>query len=153
MNKEKQKEEHMSNIDAKAYSELFEIINLLDESEKNKIPTKIYENIKSQKSKEYINQYNTLDDINENNIEEKTAILLTSLYLDYIANDEEKKEVEDVLKENEKQLSEKYSTENMFKNRNKEENTQKINTMVTIKKKETVFTKILNKIKSLFKKR
>ncbi len=143
----------MSNIDAKAYSELFEIINLLDESEKNKIPTKIYENIKSQKSKEYINQYNTLDDINENNIEEKTAILLTSLYLDYIANDEEKKEVEDVLKENEKQLSEKYSTENMFKNRNKEENTQKINTMVTIKKKETVFTKILNKIKSLFKKR
>lgn len=81
----------MSNIDAKAYSELFEIINLLDESEKNKIPTKIYENIKSQKSKEYINQYNTLDDINENNIEEKTAILLTSLYLDYIANDEEKK--------------------------------------------------------------
>lgn len=143
----------MSNIDAKVYSELFEIINLLDESEKNKIPTKIYENIKSQKSKEYINQYNTLDDINENNIEEKTAILLTSLYLDYIANDEEKKEVEDVLKENEKQLSEKYSTENMFKNRNKEENTQKINTMVTIKKKETVFTKILNKIKSLFKKR
>ena len=143
----------MSNIDAKAYSELFEIINLLDESEKNKIPTKIYENIKSQKSKEYINQYNTLDDINENNIEEKTAILLTSLYLDYIANDEEKKEVEDVLKENEKQLSEKYSTENMFKNRNKEENKQKINTMVTIKKKETVFTKILNKIKSLFKKR
>ncbi len=143
----------MSNIDAKAYSELFEIINLLDESEKNKIPTKIYENIKSQKSKEYINQYNTLDDINENNIEEKTAILLTSLYLDYIANEEEKKEVEDVLKENEKQLSEKYSTENMFKNRNKEENTQKINTMVTIKKKETVFTKILNKIKSLFKKR
>lgn len=143
----------MSNIDAKAYSELFEIINLLDESEKNKMPTKIYENIKSQKSKEYINQYNTLDDINENNIEEKTAILLTSLYLDYIANDEEKKEVEDVLKENEKQLSEKYSTENMFKNRNKEENTQKINTMVTIKKKETVFTKILNKIKSLFKKR
>ena len=143
----------MSNIDAKAYSELFEIINLLDESEKNKIPTKIYENIKNQKSKEYINQYNTLDDINENNIEEKTAILLTSLYLDYIANEEEKKEVEDVLKENEKQLSEKYSTENMFKNRNKEENTQKINTMVTIKKKETVFTKILNKIKSLFKKR
>lgn len=143
----------MSNIDAKAYSELFEIINLLDESEKNKIPTEIYENIKSQKSKEYINQYNTLDDINENNIEEKTAILLTSLYLDYIANDEEKKEVEDVLKENEKKLSEKYSTENMFKNRNKEENTQKINTMITIKKKETVFTKILNKIKSLFKKR
>lgn len=143
----------MSNIDAKAYSELFEIINLLDESEKNKIPTEIYENIKSQKSKEYINQYNTLDDINENNIEEKTAILLTSLYLDYIANDEEKKEVEDVLKENEKKLSEKYSTENMFKNRNKEENTQKINTMITIKKKETVFTKILNKIKSLFKTR
>ena len=142
----------MSNIDAKAYSELFEIINLLDESEKNKIPTEIYENIKSQKSKEYINQYNTLDDINENNIEEKTAILLTSLYLDYIANDE-KKEVEDVLKENEKKLSEKYSTENMFKNRNKEENTQKINTMITIKKKETVFTKILNKIKSLFKTR
>lgn len=143
----------MSNIDAKAYSELFEIINLLDESEKNKIPTEIYENIKSQKSKEYINQYNTLDDINENNIEEKTAILLTSLYLDYIANNEEKKEVEDVLKENEKKLSEKYSTENMFKNRNKEENTQKINTMITIKKKETVFTKILNKIKSLFKTR
>ena len=81
--------------DGMIYSELYELIELLDGNDRSKIPDDIIKNIEDNRDKKYTKKYISYDTINENDVNEKTITLFTKLFLDYIATETEKNEIYD----------------------------------------------------------
>lgn len=135
------------------YSELYELIELLDGNDRSKIPDDIIKNIEDNRDKKYTKKYISYDTINENDVNEKTITLFTKLFLDYIATETEKNEIYEILNENDKKISEKYSIENVFKKR-KERNTSEeiVTSTALVEVKESKLRMIWNKILAFFKK-
>lgn len=141
------------------------IINELNEEEKNKIPMKLRKLIHENKLESYQSNINTSIPLEDQQLNSTAKAFLAMLYINYWCKDEnEKKELISKLSENEKQyqkeLSEKYSVDNLFKNRRQknliEEETvieKKENTNELIPYKESIIKKILNKIFNFFKRR
>lgn len=120
----------MSTDIRKAYSEIYQILQLLDNEFIDKIPNKLIEFIEREKD----NNYNVIikSDIplEEQDLLEETINILAMLKLDYWCESEnEKEELKKILVENEyyyqEELREKYNTDNIFKNR-KIENTNNL---------------------------
>lgn len=139
--------------DGMIYSELYELIELLDGNDRSKIPDDIIKNIEDNRDKKYTKKYISYDTINENDVNEKTITLFTKLFLDYIATETEKNEIYEILNENDKKISEKYSIENVFKKR-KERNTSEeiVTSTALVEVKESKLKMIWNKILAFFKK-
>ena len=137
---------------AKAYVEILEIINYMEPECVNKIPKGLIEFFERQKDKNYEYHFDEEKDFSEQKISEETGGLLAMLALNYIANEENKEKIKEILIKNEeeyqKELREKYNPDNLFKDKqNIEENEPK---QLTIIEKEPWYKKILNKIKSIF---
>ena len=145
----------MNNIiyrNACAYKEIYEILKIFPDELVSKIPkSKIdffYNNM--DKSYEYYVSKDTFD--GEDMLEETAAILII-LYRDYWATPEQKEILIEFINtaqsivENEN--SKKYNPDDLFKNRkeNNKENVQQ----ALIEEKESIFIKIINKIKKIFK--
>lgn len=151
-------------MDTKAYTQVYNILEMLSESEKEKIPEKMLIGIKNKMDKSYDFK------VDEENIEEiplleETEKILSVIYTDYLASEEEK----DIIKnkerlcflEIEKNKQENYSS-NPFENKKErlEENFQEQNKYNFEKKnrylrkleKEKWYNKIIKFIKKLFKK-
>ena len=101
------------------------------------------------------NDYNFDIKKNYNNISKKACAIITRLYLDYIATKEENEKIRNILYENtikkEEINKQKYNPNDIFKN--KESITQKNNiekNVTLVEYKESIFTKIINKIKKIF---
>ena len=139
--------------DGMIYSELYELIELLDGNDRSKIPDDIIKNIEDNRDKKYTKKYISYDTINENDVNEKTITLFTKLFLDYISTETEKNEIYEILNENDKKISEKYSIENVFKKR-KERNTSEeiVTSTALVEVKESKLRMIWNKILAFFKK-
>lgn len=143
---------------SEAATEVLEILNNTEESAVNKIPKKFIDFLKENSSKTYNPQLDTTKPMKELNLKPKTHAILGMIYLKWWANEEEKQEFTKRAKENEKkyqeELREKYNTDNLFKNNtrineDKEETIQQ--TALAEVKKETFIQKIINKIKSIFR--
>ncbi len=137
---------------AKAYVEILEIIKYMEPECVNKIPKGLIEFFERQKDKNYEYHFDEEKDFSEQKISEETGGLLAMLALNYIANEENKEKIKEILIKNEeeyqKELREKYNPDNLFKDKqNIEENEPK---QLTIIEKEPWYKKILNKIKSIF---
>lgn len=70
--------------------ELFEVIDILTEDERNKISKDLIENIKSNMDKEYHFKVDKNKSLLENDIAPQTQALLIKLYEKYLCTDEEK---------------------------------------------------------------
>lgn len=139
--------------DGMIYSELYELIELLNENDRNKIPNEIIKNIEDNRDKEYTKKYISYDTINENEVNEKTIALFTKLFLDYIATESEKNEIYEILGENDKKISEKYSIDNVFKKRKDKNIKEEVETSTAlVEVKESKLKMIWNKILAFFKK-
>lgn len=148
----------------KIFSEVYKVINILGQEYITKIPSKCYNLIKSNASKEYSPNYNSISELNENNISREAVSLIILLYLNYWCNSiEEKQTLKDVLEKNQKDFEEKYSYDNMFKRKSNikqdvrqygdKEQDESINQNQQILViKENIFTKIIEKIKKFFAK-
>ena len=141
-----------------AYSEVYEILNLLEEKYKEKVPNKIRTFFEEEKLKEYKPKIDTDVPLIEQNLKRETIVLLAVLNLNYWCDTpEEKQEVLDEFAKNEKErqeILEKYNPDNVFK-KNQEKATEKQlqqNTDMIIYKETNFIKKLLNKIKQLFKK-
>lgn len=137
---------------AKAYVEILEIIKYMEPECVNKIPKGLIEFFERQKDKNYEYHFDEEKDFSEQKISEETGGLLAMLALNYIANEENKEKIKEILIKNEeeyqKELREKYNPDNLFKDKqNIEENEPK---QLTIIEKEPWYKKILNKIKRFF---
>lgn len=147
----------------KAYSEIYSIINLLEDEYLEKIPKKVIDFFDEERDKEY----NPIIDVDvslfEQNLQRKTVVLLIILKLNYwCSSEEEKQEIIDNLyknkqikMQNEKEIEEQYNIDNIFNKKNevREKITESSENMQLVEYKEQGFIKrLLNKIMIFFKK-
>ena len=144
-------------ISEKAYSEVYAIVNLLEDEYKNSVPKKIMDFFDEVRNKEYEANIDIEKSLLEQNIERQTLVMLAILELNYWCDSEEEKE--ELLKEfaekekkQEEEIREKYNPDKLFKNReNIIPNENKEQTALVEYKEEGFIRKILNKIKKLFR--
>lgn len=136
-----------------AYTEIDNFIELLDEYNKNKVPQKLREYFKKEKDENYIKIINPNQPIKEQNLKKETLALIAMLNLQYWCEDEEEKErLKKVYAVNknkyQKELSEKYNSSNLFKNKKKTVKNAEEITMIEYKK-NTIFNKFKNLMKNM----
>ena len=152
----------MNKNNIKAYSEVYEIINLLEEEYSNRIPKKILDFFDEIRDKEYKPTIDVNKPLSEQNIERDAIILLAILDLNYWCDsEEEKKELLDIFNRNteiknqkNKELEEKYNLDNLFNKRqsNSEFGDNKELSLLEYKE-QGLFKRIIEKIQKLFKRR
>lgn len=129
------------------------ILNYADEESLNKLPYSLKKFIKENKSN-YNAQINPEKDLKDQKLLYETKVILSVLYRDYWAPQEER---EKLLENEKKELLQiqnskhkKYSYYNLFKQKNNETNEDlKVNSLVV--KKENLIKRILYKIKKFLK--
>lgn len=148
---------------AEAATEVLEILNYTQKEDVEKIPKKFLKFLERNSSKTYKPDFDVAKPIKELNLKPKTQALLGLIYLRYWADEEGKEKFNQKLNENEKEyqkeLQEKYSVDNLFKNRttvinqeNIQEETQKEIQLITVENK-TLVQKIIEKIKNIFRRK
>ncbi len=134
-----------------AYAEVISIIDLLDDELKNKIPNKLRDFFENNKNQNYQVNIDSSISLEQQNLLPETVDILAMLKLNYwCVNEEEKKELMNLLNENEKnyqkELEEKYNIDNLFKNKE----SKMENRVAMVEYKETFLSRVLNSIKRFF---
>ena len=142
-------------IDAKVFSEVYVILNQLEEESLKKIPEKIFNQIRENAKidVDYIDKHVPLEEVNLMD-ETKEFLAIISYY--YFCDEEEKQKWDEILNENERKyqetLKQKYNPEEIFKvkqeNINKEEKNVELD---LVEYKEKFIVRLINKIKQFFK--
>lgn len=145
---------------ARAYTEVLEILKHIPEDELERIPKAELQYYEDNCDKNYKYEYNQELDVDKQAISREANTVIVALYMNYFANENQKGIIEKILKQNsieeEKAKSEKYDVNKIFEKNQQNNEDNKINNEnlpVDISKNENNFIKrIINKIKSLFKK-
>ena len=143
---------------ANAYKEVLEILKYIRIEDYNKIPKTKIELFETYSNKDYAFEYNPRKTLNEQNVSKKAKAIIGLLFRDYWATEIQKAKIIEKQKYDRQQIEikkqEKYNSDNIFKNRNQDTKQEKNinNTVSMITYKESIFNKILNKIKSMFNK-
>ena len=141
------------------YSEaIVEVLDILQNSDDNiieRIPKELIEFWERNKSETYKPSLDHSKPINEMDLKKKTKSLIAMIYLNYLCDEEEKNNLNSILKSNEekyqKELREKYNPDNIFKKNNQEAKEKIVEDNAQIKVyKEPLFKRIINKIKNIF---
>lgn len=141
-----------------AYSEVNMFLELIGEEMSNQIPLKLRKFFKREMDKNYIPTIDTKIPIKEQRLKRKTIAIIAGLNLQYWCKDEErKKELLEVYSNNEKkyqeELREKYNPDNIFKKCTQENTIEEKNIeneFALVEYKESIFKKLINKIKNIF---
>lgn len=140
-----------------AATEVLAILDNTEIEEVNKIPKKFIKFLKDNCSKTYKPNLDYTKPMNELNLKSKTRALLGLIYIKYWANEDEKKKFNKKIRVNEEkyqeELRKKYSTDNLFKNKEKiikQEITQE-ETQILVVKNKTFIQKIVEKIQRIFR--
>lgn len=135
------------------YKEVFMVLAYFDEEMIKKIPDTMLNKIKecaAESKKEVFIDFSK--DINDQNISEDAKDFISILYYNYIANENEKKEIENAWKENEKEFQESFDTSKLFENKRIEEYKNEHTEMpysALMQKKNNIFKSIWIKIKQI----
>lgn len=138
---------------ALAYSEVYEILNLIGKEYKNKIPNKLLQIIADGTDKDYKPTIDIKKPLKEQNINQRTYDILGMIKLNYWCKDEnEKREFLNIISKNDikkqEELRKKYNPDNLFKNNNTNKEHEQVKEL--IKYEESLLKKILNKILRFF---
>ena len=145
-----------------AYAEIDEILNLLEDKYREKVPEKVRTFFKEEKMFDYKPTIDVNTPLIQQNLKRETIVLLAILNINYwCENEEEKQFFLNELAKNEdekKKLEEKYNPDNLFKNKNNNDvSTDKIvepqNISMVEYRKQGIFKRILDKITRFFKKK
>ena len=91
------------NIDKRAYSELYSILQMLGKEYIDKIPEKIYKTIEKRKDDSYNPVYNDMEEVLEGRVKRKTVSMLALLDYNYFSTTEtDRMYMRYILEENEK---------------------------------------------------
>lgn len=131
-------------FDRKALTEVYEVIIMLENKELNKIPKKLIETIKLNKDNEYEVDFQKLEN---GEMLPDTMKILAALYTYYLANEEEKNIINKLINSKLEQNQINYP---VFKSKKVEIQENKQEQSITVIKSNNFFTRILNKIKSIF---
>lgn len=139
---------------AMSYVEILEILNRMDNVYYEKIPKNLIEKFRTLRSNEYVFQYDDSKELKEQKLMQKTKEILAVLFIDYLANEEEKKIIKEKQQEykirKEKILQEKYDINKIFESRKKTIKEEEISYPVEYKK--PLYLKIIKKIRGILKK-
>lgn len=140
---------------SRAYSEVYEFINVLGDEYKNKIPEQLYVKIEKQRDKNYTPKY----DINQENVNfsNEALSLISAINLQYWCDDSaEKERLKKVYTDNTQKEEQEYSYDNLFKSNKAEKQIQEEQPIENVQmieyKEKNVFNRILNKIKTILDK-
>lgn len=131
-------------FDRKALTEVYEVIIMLENKELNKIPEKLIETIKLNKDNEYEVDFQKLEN---GEMLPDTMKILAALYTYYLANEEEKNIINKLINS---KLEQNQINHPVFKMKKVEIQKNKQEQSITVIKSYNLFTRILNKIKSIF---
>lgn len=142
---------------ANAYTEVYEILNYLDEEEYSKIPEELLEVFEENRNLDYEYEVNEEQDLSKQPMLKETKAILLNIFRDYLATPEQKQKIKQWLQADrayiERQKQEKYNS-NVFKNKTRDEkiDNEELNTLLPVKiKKQSIFQKIINGLKGIFK--
>lgn len=143
------------------YSQSFtEVLEILRNSEKNivsRIPKSFIEFLNKYKDNNYKVKIDFSNENWDEQVKKETQAILALIYRDYIVSQEQRERLLAEEKEEQKiienELRKKYNPDNLFKNNNNkiQDNTNK--SIEMIEYKESVFKKIISKIKNIFAKK
>ena len=141
----------------KAYTEVNCLLEYLPQSYIDKLPKKLIELIQNQSNEQYNINIDTNKSLLEQNFSKKAKDLIAVIKYNYWSTDEEKQQLQQIFYDNEnkyqKELSEKYDLNNIFKKKeSKIEMPQIENNVQMVVYKENIFIRIFNKLKNLIKK-
>ena len=140
-----------------AYTEIDCLLNYMPKEYVDKLPTKLIDLIHSQSNEMYKISIDVNKSLTEQKYSKKTKDLIAVLKYNYWSTEEEQAKLRNIFNENEqkyqKKLLEKYNPDNLFKKKNKNEEIveNEENNLQMIEYKESLFEKIINKIKSFRK--
>lgn len=146
----------MKYITGQSCSEVYDIIYKMNLNDK--IPNSFIELININRDPQYKVNIDYSKNINEQNLQKGTRILLALIYRDFLCSSEKKEELRAKDKEElikiEKELREKYNPDNIFKKNEIKEETKEDdkNKEIIQYKKEGFLKKILKKLLSIFRK-
>ena len=145
--------------DMMAYSEIYEILNLMEDEDKERVPQEVRDFFEEQRMKEYKPKIRTDVPLTEQNLKRETVVLLTILVINYWCDSEEEKQsFIDELEKNEKikmELQE-YNPDNLFKNRRKTKEDvviEQVKNVEMIQYQENLFTKLKKWFEKIFNKK
>ena len=138
-----------------AYSEVDTFLEMVSPEEREKIPQKLRDIFREEKDNSYKKIINADIPIIEQNLKEETLSIIALLNLQYWCEAESEKErLRNIYSENERkyqdEIREKYNPDNLFKSKTSNIETEQIDNVSMIEYKESIFVKIINKIKELF---
>ena len=139
-------------IDSKAYTQVNYIIQNMSEELKKNIPQKLMSVIEKNKDNEYKIEVENIEDLD---LLDDTQKILSVIYIDYIASDEEKliiKNKERIINlKKEKEKKKKYDI-NVFKTQNEDKNLEEIKFLEdVVVKKEKWYAENFRKLRALLK--
>lgn len=131
------------------------ILKKLDDEYIEKIPQEIWDYIEENKDKEYIFNYNQSKALAEQNLNINTIAILTYINMEYLLNEEQKKEMMDLLKKDEliaeHEKSKKYNLNYIFKNNKSNiKNAKQNETLLVEVKTEKWYEKVFSFLKKVF---
>lgn len=146
----------MKDVYYDAYTEIYEILSYMPINYIRKLPKELLNLFEQKRNKEYKYCVNTEKKINEQDMLIETKSILAVLYRDFWSTKEkkeiilEKERTERDLYQNE--LRQKYNYNNIFKDESQLKYNSKAfsNNVAMIEYKESIFKRIMNKIKNIF---
>lgn len=143
----------------KAYTEVYKILQKLNEEEYNKIPPEIIKSIKINREEKYNYELDSTLTLKEQTMLPETKAILFNLFRDYLATPEQKSKI--IRTQNQKRLEnelrkQKIYNSDIFANKQKDnvvQNNPTNKSMQIIEKEENIFKRIINKIRTLFMKK
>lgn len=136
-----------------AYTEVYEILEQLDEEEYNKIPSNVITAIRENRNTEYEFEVDEELELKEQELLPETKAILFNIFRDYLSTPEQKEKIIKMQAEerirNEQKKQERYNSD-VFANKQKKQPIKEEHTEL-IEYKENIFKRILNKIRQLFR--
>ena len=138
---------------SKAYTEILKIIEYLPDSEYQKIPQKLIEELNENSDKEYIFDIQSEEDFEKKELLKETEYIIYVLYRNYLSDEEEREQLIQLEKkahnDSEENKRMKYNPDDIFKNKDKKVNdsNEKISNVVAMTQyNESLFKKLWSKI-------
>lgn len=148
----------MKNEQGESYVEVLTILGYMETEYQEKIPKKLIDFFERNSAKDYKFDIDLAIPLKEQKLKAKTLSLLAMLNLNYwCKSNEEKQELIKRYSENEKkyqeELRKRYNPDNIFKKQQEKSNIEENviqNEVALIEYKESIFRRLINKIKSIF---
>lgn len=144
----------MNDSFAKTCTEVTKFLETIPKNKIKKIPMNVILYYKDNMDRNYKFKIDNTKNMYEQKFTKKAAIIIIAIYKKYLANEEEKIKLNEILKKNTIIIEEKreeYNPDNIFKNKKGKTDIEKINLPVEIKK-ETFFNRLISFMKGLFNK-